>query len=157
VILLDQNLFDSNISKKVIAHGCNAQGVMGSGFALQLKKLYPDAYSDYVLYCSERRHNPEYLLGTNVVTEIGDVTVVSCITQKNYGRHPTQRYVSYDAVDKCLRDLVEVAKYRGKPIHMPFIGGGLANGNRDILLAIFKANLANHNTIVFVPKDLNGG
>jgi len=33
--------------KVFIAHGCNCKGVMGSGFALQVKTMYPKAYEQY--------------------------------------------------------------------------------------------------------------
>jgi hypothetical protein len=33
--------------EKVIVHGCNAQGVMGSGVALAIRKKYPDAARAY--------------------------------------------------------------------------------------------------------------
>lgn len=34
-------------SSGIVVHGCNAQDVMGSGLAAQIKKLFPDAFSDY--------------------------------------------------------------------------------------------------------------
>ena len=38
------NVKDPNV---FIAHGCNCRGVMGSGFALQVKMMYPKVYETY--------------------------------------------------------------------------------------------------------------
>ena len=43
--------YNSNITEVtqgVIVHGCNAQGVMGSGVAKQLRAKYPEIYVDYL-------------------------------------------------------------------------------------------------------------
>ncbi len=39
------NLMD--VTEGHIVHGCNAQGVMGSGVALAVKNKYPGAFDDY--------------------------------------------------------------------------------------------------------------
>ena len=39
------NVKDPNV---FIAHGCNCRGVMGSGFALQVKMMYPKVYERYL-------------------------------------------------------------------------------------------------------------
>lgn len=42
---INGDLFSTNV--RTIAHGCNAQGVMGSGVAKIVKALYPEAFSEY--------------------------------------------------------------------------------------------------------------
>lgn len=44
----------------VIAHGCNTQGFMGSGIALQVAHTYPDAEVQYRKACLNR----EFVIGT---------------------------------------------------------------------------------------------
>ena len=39
------NLFDGN--ERAFAHGCNCHGVMGAGFAKQVKSRFPTAYREY--------------------------------------------------------------------------------------------------------------
>ena len=44
------NLFDE--PQEIIVHGCNARGVMGAGFAKDLKEKYPENYKEYRKYCN---------------------------------------------------------------------------------------------------------
>lgn len=37
----------TNPDSNIIMHGCNCQGVMGSGIAKQIKLLFPEAYEHY--------------------------------------------------------------------------------------------------------------
>lgn len=46
------DLFDP--ATMALAHGCNARGVMGAGFALQVRTRYPDCYTAYNLACITR-------------------------------------------------------------------------------------------------------
>ena len=123
------NLFDNYSIPGVIVHGANAQGVMGSGFAKQFKLAFPDAYLDYI-------NAPQYYLGDLIVTKYSGLLVCSAITQEYYGRSKSTTYVSYKAVAGSMQKVAELAG--DVPIFIPFIGGGLANGNRAILLDIFE-------------------
>ncbi len=138
--------------KRIIAHGCNAQGVMGSGVALEIKNRYPDAYADYIQKCHSARIMQMPILGTMWTTTIGDTTVANCISQQYYGRDKDIKYVSYDAVDTFTQALGFILQGTDFPLHMPLIGGGLANGNRDILMAIFEANLKDTDTTIFIKE-----
>ena len=123
------NLFSAYSTPAIIVHGCNAQGVMGSGFAKQFKEEFPEAYLQYLNQYS-------YSLGQVIAMDYGDLTVCSAITQTFYGRDASVRYVDYLAVQTALGKVVSLAE--GRPIYMPFIGGGLANGDRRILAEIFE-------------------
>ena len=134
----------------VIAHGCNATGVMGSGVAKQVKEKYPNAFADYNAYC---KHNPVSItLGTNVYsTQPDGKTIVNCITQEFYGRAMGIKFVSYDAVDKCFADLAEYCDtYKIENISMPKIGAGLGGGNWSVIEAIINAHFKFHETLVNV-------
>lgn len=88
----------------VIAHQCNAQGVMGSGVAKQIRDTYPTVYSIY------RR---DILNGTLTLGHAHFVPlpthqfIVNMVAQNNYG-YDGRRYTSYDAFHDCL---VEIASY----------------------------------------------
>lgn len=45
------NLLD--VTKGIIMHGCNCQGVMGSGVALAVKRKYPLAFDRYSQMCAD--------------------------------------------------------------------------------------------------------
>jgi O-acetyl-ADP-ribose deacetylase (regulator of RNase III) len=126
---------------KIIVHGCNAHGVMGSGFAKTIKELYPKAYTDYQEYCKLREK--EFLLGTVKTSLQPDGTlVINAITQGEYGRGAI-RYVSYDAVDDCMETIGSNIS-EDNVISMPKIGAGLGNGNWNVIEAIIKHRLKDH-------------
>lgn len=127
------NLWELAPSNAIIVHGCNAQGVMGSGFAKQVKEMYPEAYEAYIDY------HKTFGLGAGwiVPVAIGDMCIVNAITQYNYGRDPDVIYVRYHAVKSALEEVVKMNYENSRPIYLPFIGAGLANGNPVTLLKIF--------------------
>ena len=136
------NLFEHATRDCIIAHGCNAQGVMGSGVAKEIKQRFPEAYQVYQL----QNKKGAMKLGTvTIATCANNIVVANCITQEFYGRDPRRVYVDYDAVTECMLqlDVLPTLLKFDYPLHIPFIGGGLANGNRDILLEIFEKELAN--------------
>ncbi len=124
---------------KLIVHGCNAQGVMGSGLAKQIKEKYPKAYEDYVEMCREMPE--ESLLGSVNFSEQDDGTVIAnAITQLNFGKDG-RRYVSYDAIDECFEDIALYCEVNDiMEIAIPRIGAGLGGGNWEIIESIIKQN-----------------
>jgi len=131
------DLFAHATSDCIIAHGCNAKGVMGSGFAKQLKELFPEAYEYY-----KARHRFLRLYLGEIVSYYyanNNILIANCITQLGYGRDPTVTYEDYPSVFGTMKDLAGYQKYKAPDmhIHLPLIGGGLANGDRDVLLENF--------------------
>lgn len=118
-------------SKGIIAHGCNALGIMGAGFALHVKKRYPEAYKQY-------RSNLE-LGQVSVVKVSDDLFIANCITQFDFGKDG-RRYVNYEALAECFEEL----NGWSLPIHYPLIGCGLAGGDWDVVSSIIKSSLTNH-------------
>ena len=98
-----------------VVQGCNAQGVMGSGLAKQVKSQFYKAFQAYrkdfqkPLSDSEKKD----LLGSVSVARFdaqnGESNVVICnaITQFTYGFDKSVRYTSYDAVDLAIQNLVK--------------------------------------------------
>lgn len=127
------NLFEQ-VTEGHIVHGCNAQGVMGSGFALQVKNLYPVAYEVYRnMY---EKHGFE--VGENISVKVEPNLVIhNAITQEFYGRDGKQ-YVDYLAVkDGFVQVCLEVSEglIECEDIHFPLIGCGLGGGDRSIILS----------------------
>lgn len=142
------DLFENVEHGDIITHGCNAQGVMGSGFAAQLRAKYPWAYDAY-------RINHKYKglrLGDVVIANNGPLypVILNAITQEYYGRDPNILYVDYAAVDKSMRTVADAAFSNEKKVHLPFIGGGLANGDRSLLMGIFKNAFANVDATLWI-------
>lgn len=88
-----------------ILHGCNAQGVMGSGVAKQIKTKYPEAYTAYKqLYNSMPK---DQLIGRYCIASVYDnLSIINAITQEKYGTDG-KRYTSYDAVSEVCNELAQ--------------------------------------------------
>ncbi len=123
-----------NVKSGVVMHCVNSHGVMGSGFAKQLKQLYPKAFDSY-----KEAIDDGVGLGQVDYCLIGDLYIANCIAQKNYGRDG-KRYVNYVALAKCLdqvfsdvRELNIKLKNHSYAVHFPMIGAGLAGGDWTII------------------------
>jgi O-acetyl-ADP-ribose deacetylase (regulator of RNase III) len=118
--------------EEIIAHGCNCQGVMGSGVAKVIKEKWPEAFERYVDDLS------------NFSTKLGDATIVfteegkcvfNLLTQNNYGT--VDRMVNYAALITSLQFAIVLYHIEtGKnvtSIAIPKIGAGLGGGNWEII------------------------
>ncbi len=129
------DLFSHVVGPCIIVHGCNAQGVMGSGFAGQIRKRYPEAYEVY----RRKDLSKKLTLGSsNGFQYENGLMVVNAITQEFYGRDVEVVYVNYEAVRKSLSLVAKGSIFYQLPVHLPLIGGGLANGNHETLIGIFE-------------------
>lgn len=139
------DLLASNL--KVIAHGCNCQGVMGSGIARQIRNKWPNVYEVYKL-----RHSVMGLdLGTILpIRTLDGRIVVNCMTQDNFGQDSKQ-YASYDAIERCIVainsnvDIWEVTE-----VGFPKIGAGLGKGDWDRIEDIIVRNAKNFIPVVYI-------
>lgn len=133
----------------ILVHGCNAQGVMGSGVAALVKKLYPYAFEAY-----RQEYNDFGLVTGSVVwgrSKDSCVLVANAITQENYGRDG-KLYVSYDAVVESMMDIAAYAKKHNVPVVFPMIGGGLGGGDIKRLTAIFQAVFHDVDATLYVQE-----
>ena len=126
------NLF-GNVEDGFIIHGCNGQGVMGSGVAAIIRKDYPIAYQTYM-----QQADTGYILGEVIPAIVEpNLVVVNAITQEYYG---TDRvHADYDAIAQAFKGtkyLAESGMIESTDIHFPMIGGGLAGGDLFTILAI---------------------
>ena len=130
------NLLDA---KGILVHGCNCQGVMGSGVALQIKQKWPTVFSHYQLH---HRSNSLFLGSAYFVNAEIDVCVCNAITQKFYGREPGKVYVSYDAVRDAFNTVnMWALRYGYETINFPLIGCGLAGGDWSVVSSIIDEEL----------------
>lgn len=138
-----------DVKSGVIVHGCNTHGVMGSGVAKQIKEKYPECYQVY----KDRFYSDGLNLGENVIFRpTDDLFIVNAITQKHYGK-TGEKFVSYDALDTCFKNLVLVMDswdYPKMDIHIPQIGAGLGGGNWEIIEKIIEEATPNHNVYCWI-------
>lgn len=119
------------VKEGIILHGCNAQGVMGSGVAKQVKHRYPEAYVDYLNLIGTGIGESGEVLGKTVVTQVtSKLFIASGITQEFYGREPGVQYVSYSALYSVVSFCLAKAAYEEAQLHIPhMIGAGLGGGD----------------------------
>ena len=135
------NLLDTDC--KLIAHGVNCQGKMGSGVAKALYTKWPGVKEKYLKVTDEflGHYNPDDLLGHNSYVVVGDKVIANCFTQQNYG-YDGQIYLSYKAMVGCMKALrAYMEGARLTEVAIPKIGCGLAGGDwekvRDIIETVF--------------------
>lgn len=133
----DSNICD--VTSGMIIHGCNAQGVMGSGVAKQLRHKYPEIYDYYVEFID---NNVPPLGKVNFVAVTQNLIIANCITQKYYGRDGG-KYVSYSALQNCFITVNECCKQESiTEVHIPYlIGAGLGGGDPKYIMSLIKENI----------------
>lgn len=126
------------VERGIIVHGCNAQGVMGSGVAKQIKEKYPQAYDVYKAFYDTK----SLLLGNAVIVYVKkSLWVANGITQKYYGYNPAIKYINYDAVEGVFEQVREFNEPYNLPICFPKIGAGLGGGNWKIISTIIDETI----------------
>lgn len=134
------NLF-GNVEDGFIIHGCNGQGVMGSGVAAIIRSQYPVAYQTYM-----RQADTGYILGEVIPAIVEpNLVIVNAITQEYYGTD--KRYADYDAIAQAFKGtkhLAESGMIESTDIHFPMIGGGLAGGDLVTILTIMDEQFCSY-------------
>ena len=116
----------TKVDRGIIVHGCNAQGVMGSGVAKQLRAKYPQIFEDYVAHLELCKIEDVPVLGFVSYTQVSkELYIANAITQEFYGRDGKQ-YVDYSALLYALSRTARYATDAQLPVHLPYIiGAGL--------------------------------
>ena len=135
--MAEQGLFD------IIVHGCNCQNTMGSGIAAEIRERYPDAYkADYEYMMDEdwRRCPPVFKLGSYSEARVygGGRTqflIVNAYTQVGYLPRGVDHF-EYNSFSLILRKLAAI--YPDKRFGFPYIGMGLAGGDKDRIIAMLE-------------------
>jgi O-acetyl-ADP-ribose deacetylase (regulator of RNase III) len=143
------NMFDTDI--RVLAHGCNAHGVMGSGVARIVRDDYPGAYNAYVAAIKDAAYALTDTMGTIIPVETKGKVIINAITQHDYGRDG-KRYVSYDAVSDAMRELNTYCAIWEEvtQVAMPLIGAGLGGGDWTVIEAIIESELTDVQPVVYI-------
>ena len=130
----------ANVHSGILVHGCNAQGVMGQGIALSVRKRYPNAFNDYL-----NEHATNGLkLGSIIYTECSpELTIANAITQQYYGTYKRQ-YVSYQAIHEVFSALAKLSQMSVKTVHYPMIGAGLGGGEWSIISEVIDVAFSHY-------------
>jgi O-acetyl-ADP-ribose deacetylase (regulator of RNase III) len=133
-------------TQKVIVHGCNNRGVMGSGVARQIRARWPNVYEVYAL-----KHKVFGLdLGDVIpVATLDGKIIVNAVTQDGFGRDG-QRYVDYAAIERCFEVINDrVDSWEVSEIAMPRIGAGLGGGDWSIIESIINRTAKSYTPMVY--------
>lgn len=125
----------------VIVHGCNCQNTMGSGIAKEIRERYPVAYWVDESLHDEDLLDPIELLGNFTwTTDTGNIftykfTIINAYTQVNFMPRGIDHF-EYESFKLILRKLDAI--YSGKKFGFPYIGMGLAGGDKDRIIAMLE-------------------
>ena len=121
-----------SVKTGIIGHQVNCMGVMGAGLALSIRKLYPQAYSEY----KDAHRTGQLFLGNVIVSEIfpPPFFIMHMCGQLGYGRKGV--FTNYDAFEGCLKKIYEFRRMyyqafeTALPMYLPYnVGCGLAGGD----------------------------
>lgn len=144
-----------HVEEGIIAHGCNALGFMGAGFALKIKQRFPAAFRAY----KEQQHRSGLVLGAVSFAQVGpSLWVANVITQERiYGR-ANEPLADLDAIEQGMAIVGAKALALGLQVEMPLIGCGLAHGEWSVILPRIEAGLgaACGRAWVFEPEPRQG-
>lgn len=129
------NVDITEVTKGVVAHGCNCQGVMGGGVALAIRNKWPLAYAEYAKFCADNIRNGNAtgdLLGNAQfvpITGYPTLTIANLFTQDRYGTERPHAVLS--AVEDSMRRAIAYCEMRRCSLFIPKIGSGLGGLSWD--------------------------
>lgn len=94
-----------NVKYGIIAHGCNAQGVWGSGIAKDFKELYEVSYLEYKVFCNTKRTITGTAGFSKNFNELNQVAWL--ITSENYGEKVDAKATILANTALAVKDLCE--------------------------------------------------
>jgi O-acetyl-ADP-ribose deacetylase (regulator of RNase III) len=120
----------------VVVQGCNCFNTMGGGIAREIRERYPE-----VSHVDSKTTRGDYHKLGNWTSEVvirknGTVEfdVVNAYTQ--YNMSTGEDVFEYTAFQLILEKLTFV--YPGKRIGLPYIGMGLAGGNKEVIIPMIE-------------------
>ena len=157
--VLDNKKKEEN-NMKIIVHQVNCKGVMGAGFAKQVREAFPKCYEEYKNLCNKSSD----LLGTYSIYKVNDILAIANIFgQYNYGVRAV--YTNYEAFNNAFKKLRK--DYPNAEIIAPYnIGCGLAGGDWEVVKPILDKyniktsknidlyNLSNNKTSNLIKNEI---
>lgn len=140
------------VKSGIILHQVNAQSVMGSGIAAEIRQRWPQVFHTYQAEMLKKwkvDDLPEQLGRVIPETVADGLHVFNLVGQRFYGRDG-KRYTSYDALDTALGLTARLAAILEVPlteIHHPLIGCGLGGGDWNVVKAIIEHRLGHETTL----------
>lgn len=118
----------------IIVQGCNCFKTMGSGIAKEIRERYPEAYEADIQYGVSGDYDK---LGNYSVMLGKQFNIVNAYTQYDFNRkYEVTDLFEYTSFEMILQKLVH--RYPRCNFGFPYIGMGLAGGNKDRIIAMLE-------------------
>lgn len=129
---------------QTIAHGCNCKGVMGAGFALEIKKRFPECFEQYKFKCDKGIFKP----GEFHLWHGDDKWILNMATQySTNGADMELIKSSFDLLSKNYK------AERITSLALPKIGAGLGRLDWNEIKEVLESTLGDIEIPVFVYED----
>jgi len=125
----------------IIVHGCNCLNTMGSGIAREVRERHPGAYEADTALSREIEadgNSQVQKLGrysAYLITEPTRFLIVNAYTQIGFSPRNMDHF-EYASFEVILKKMAH--EYGPFNIGLPYIGMGLAGGNKDIIIPMIE-------------------
>jgi len=124
--LAEAGLFD------IVVQGCNCFNTMGSGIAREIRERYPN-----VAYVDMQTNKGDYMkLGTWTWGLAGPNEFILINAYTQYNMSTGEDVFEYTAFELILQKLLWT--HGTKQIGFPYIGMGLAGGNKEVIMEMIE-------------------
>lgn len=163
----------NEVTEGIIVQQVNAQGVMGSGVAKDIRNKWPcvyEAYAKAVGPAYTQKEKGRNLLGMMIPVQVDtNLWVCNIVGQQFFGRdphiQPTGQYTSYDALSVGFKSLRQFAlenfvmrddMWMTRPIvHFPLLGCGLGGGDWGIVSGIIESTCSEFERTLWILPGMN--
>ncbi len=153
-VIKDEDIYDHFDEYDVILIGTNLYCTMSNGIQLKVMLNYPYVFNKNL----ETKYGDLEKLGTILeCTNENEPTFCLCFITKGYNFRPDLQsdYLSYEALEKCLR-LVNI-KYKGMRVACPMLGNSRFDGNGDKgrIMNIFEESISDVDLTIYDYHQLS--
>lgn len=147
------NLFDAiKDPEAIFVHSCNAKCTWNAGIALQFKKRFPRAFTQY---CKKLDNNGGKTGVSFIVKEKG-VKIGCLIVSTGYGAEKDPEDLIIENTRKAIQHLIDNIKETSIIIHSPLINSGLFFVPWEKTAEIIR-NIKTDKDILWLAWDLEAG
>jgi O-acetyl-ADP-ribose deacetylase (regulator of RNase III) len=135
---------------RIIAHCCNDAGYWNAGFVRALSARYHQPESAYRRWAQTNAPVP-FTLGQVTFTKVmPGLCVANIIGQRGIRSNSNPRPIRYDALQRGLARVCQLALDNRASVHMPRLGAGLAGGDWSVIAEIINQELCGYGVNVTV-------
>lgn len=154
VYIVEGDLLKSDCN--IIAHQANCKSTMGSGIAVQIKKLYPEACrADHDFHLPPQKRLGKFSVA-KTYSQNGEILIGNLYGQYDYGTYQVQ--TNYAALENALTDFIEyIAKGPYTKLNTKIgltynIGCGLAGGDWTVVKEIIEKVAMSYGIDIYLYK-----